>query len=264
MIDSKFNKKALPIELDVLSNVIVEIIIPYKDNYKGVTDLLENLQLIKNLRFEITLVDDNSQNQDFFKNMKKLPGIKGIRLEQDSGFGFAVNEAVKQSNRDINCVLHSDVYGLEQSALRNLVLALIHGAQDNVALVSGVTDFPTPKECNFLKSTGAYNLKYQFIDKSQFVPMLFCAFSRSAFSKVGGLPTYPYCFFEDKLLSKKFMAFGYKVAYVPQAFCRHHGGQTIKKLVSKNKDILSKLKNNHSLYSKDAEILDNYLNSKKK
>jgi len=55
------------------------------------------------------------------------------------------------------------------------------------------------------------------------------------------------------------MAFGYKIAYCPKAFCRHKGGETIKKLISKDKKILELIKNNKIAFQQDSKMLDEFL-----
>lgn len=260
MIPSSPIRKTRPLENDPLANLIVEILIPYKENYKSVSDVLLNLQNIANVNFYVTLIDDNSENISFGENLKKLPGINLIRFNENKGFGFCINEAVKQSKNSVFLVLHSDVTNIEINAVRNLVMALIEGKNENVALVSGVFDNPLPKECDYLKFESPSNSSLEIIkNNNHFIPFIFAAFSKNAFAKVGGFPNYDYVLYEDKLLCKKLMAFGYKIAFCPKAFCRHKGGETIKKLISKDKSILQSLKNNKILFENDSKILNEYL-----
>ena len=260
MIPSNPIKIARPLENDSLSEILIEILIPFKDNYKSVSDILLNLQNIKNINFVVTLIDDNSDNISFGENLKKLPGINFIRLNENRGFGFCINEAVKLSKNSIFVVMHSDVFNIETNSIKNLVKGLIEGKAENVAVVSGVFDNPLPKECGFLKFENPANLDLQIITNSNdFVPFIFAAFSKNAFAKAGGFPNYNYVLYEDKLLCKKLMAFGYKIAYCPKAFCRHKGGETIKKLISKDKKILELIKNNKIAFQQDSKMLDEFL-----
>jgi GT2 family glycosyltransferase len=251
----KFNRS---ITMNSIMELTLEIIIPYKENYKCLIDLLVKLQEIKNIKFAVTLVDDNSENLDFHNNFKNVYGMKIIRFDQDKGFGFAVNEAVKQSVNDYFLVLHSDILDIDMNLLKNLFSSLLASVKDNVAAMSAMIDKPLPAECSFLQADSAQNRDYFICAENQFIPFICTIFHKIPFLKVGGFPTYPYCLFEDKLICAKYRLFGYNIAFCPSAFCRHIGGQTVKKLISKKSEILDLIKNNAKLFKKDLEVLKNY------
>ena len=259
MTHSNNTKVARPMEVSPIVNLVLEIIIPFKENYKTLQDLLFKLQQIKNVNFSVTLVDDNSMNLDFSKNLKNVGGLKIIRLDEDQGFGFAVNEAVKQSKNEYFLVMHSDVYGLDLNTVRTLFLNLLDSRKDNVAAMSAMIDNPLPNECDYIKADGPIAEDYVVCHDKQFVPFICTAFYKDAFSRVGGFPSYKYCLFEDKLLCKKLKAFGYKVAYCPASFCRHYGGQTVRRLISKNPEALEAIKKNAEIFKKDSQILEDHL-----
>jgi GT2 family glycosyltransferase len=259
MKNSNNIKVARPLENNPLAEYVVEVIIPYKENYKRLQDLLIKLDKTRNINFLVTLVDDNSCNLDFHKNFENVHGLKIIRLDEDKGFGYAVNEAVKQSMHELFIVMHSDVSNIDLNTLKNLLKGLIASKKDNVAAIAACTDIPLPKECDFLKADHAVNSEYVLLNNNQFIPFICTAFHKTPFSKVGGFPTYPYCLFEDKLLCKKLKIFGYNLAYCPTSFCRHVGGESVKKLIGRNDKVLEKLKNNKILFQKDCEVLENYL-----
>jgi len=264
MTNSNNIKVARPLENNPLADYVVEVVIPYKENYKSLQDLLIKLNKTKNLKFAVTLVDDNSYNLDFHKNFENVYGLKIIRFDEDKGFGYAVNEAVKQSIHEIFIVMHSDVSDIDLNTLKNLLKGLLDSAKDNVAAISACVDIPLPKECDFLKADSAVNSDYILLNDNQFLPFICTAFHKTPFSKAGGFPSYPYCLFEDKLLCKKLRMFGYNLAYCPTSFCRHVGGQSVKKLIGRNNEVLEKLKNNKILFEKDLELLENYLAKKQK
>lgn len=259
MTNSNNTKIARPVGISPLADVVLEIIIPFKENYKSLQDLLLSLQEIKNVKFSVTLVDDHSKNLDFTRNLKDVHGLKIIRLDEDKGFGYAINEAVKQSKNEYFMVMHSDVYGLDLNTVRTLFKSLLDAEKDNVAVVSAMIDNPLPNDCAFLKADGPIAGTHVICDDNQFIPFICSAFHKGPFSKAGGFPPYPYCLFEDRLLCKKLKLFGYKLAYCPAAFCRHYGGATVKKLIGKNPEILKIIKNNNQLFKNDSGILDEHL-----
>jgi len=259
MTSSNNTKIARPVGLSPLADVVLEIIIPFKENYKSLKDLLFSLQEIKTVKFSVTLVDDNSMNLDFSKNFKDVHGLKVIRLNEDKGFGFAVNEAVKQSKNEYFLTMHSDVYGIDLNTVKSIFMSLLDAEKDKVAAISAMIDNPLPVDCSFLKADGPIAAPIVICEENQFIPFICTAFHKGPFSEVGGFPSYPYCLFEDRLLCKKLKLFGYKVGYSPSAFCRHYGGSTVKKLIAKNPEILKTIKNNNQLFKKDCSILDEHV-----
>lgn len=259
---SRYNKKAKPIENNPLADIVVQFVVPYKENYAGLVGLLEKLLLINNLNFEIFVVDDNSDNEKFFTDILKLPGVTGHRFTEDKGFGYCVNFAVHQSPRNIIIVLHSDVSDFETRTFKNLVLSLIAGKEDNVAMVSSVVDNPMPADCRIIKAANSVNQNYKLIEKKEFVPMISVALSKSVFVKVGGLPNYEYCWFEDRLFCKKLQSQGYNIAIAPSSLVRHLGGQSIKRLLDKNPKLIQTIKANYKRYEVDSQKFDLILSTK--
>jgi GT2 family glycosyltransferase len=232
----------------------------------GLSSVLESLHANKSITKTVYLIDDNSKNKQICKPYEKVPWIKSIRFDEDKGFGFCVNHAVKQGEANICIVLHSDIFNLPSNFVKNLTAALIAGKNDNVALVSAYVDNPMPKSCLWTKTPNKpdYSKDYELLENDQWLPFMCVAFSKSAFSKAGGLASYPYCWFEDKLLSDKFKAFGYKMAMANKVHVRHKGGVTISKLINENPKILEIVKQNKLKYEKESEILNQFLNSRKK
>jgi GT2 family glycosyltransferase len=254
---------AKPLTTDVLRDIVVNIIIPFKENYGAVQNILESIELIRNFRFVVTLVDDNSQNGHFLDTIKKLPGVNTHRFEEDMGFGYCVNHAIKNSEHNICVIMHSDVYDFEANAIRNLVTALIDGKKENICMVSSTTDMVMPKECSFISRSKGADEPYILIGENEFLPFHCCALSKLAFGKIGGFPVYKYCWFEDKLFAMKAHAFGYKMAYAPRSFVRHRGGETIKQLIKSNSKIVEFLKINRSKFDEESKIILDYLKKNK-
>jgi len=255
-----------PITNNPYKDFPVDVILPYKDNTLGVANVLESLHANKSTDKKVYLVDDNSENKQFIKQYEKIPWIKSIRFEEDRGFGYCVNHAVKQGSASVCVVLHSDIHAIPVNFIKEMVAALVEGKKDNVALVGAYVDNPMPKSCDYLKKPEVVNpdAYYSVLQYDQWMPFMAVAFSKSAFGKCGGLATYPYCWFEDKLLNDKLRAFGYNIALANRVFVRHTGGVTVTALCNKKKKIIEILKQNKKLYEQESLILQNFLDKKKK
>ncbi len=267
-MQSQTNKKILqtrPIQNNVFTAMTVDVIIPIKNNHAQVVSLLDELINLKNVQMLVTLIDDNSESKTFLDQFKNVPWIQTHRFEEDKGFGYCVNHAVKMTKNDINFVLHSDVHTISRNAFQDMVKALIAGKEERLALVSAQTDNTVSKSLKFLQRNNASvtNEPYVLCDESQYVPLIFAAFSKAAFSKVGGLPTYPYCFFEDRLLCEKLRAFNYNCGYTDRVFVRHHGSKSVNYILNKNKKIKDILAENKKRYLEDSELLKSAVSNKK-
>jgi len=257
---------ARPITNNPYSQVAIDIIIPFKEDYIGVSDLINSINANRGINKNVILVDDNSHNKTFCNQYKNVPWINVLQLNEDKGFGYCVNHAVKESKSDICFVLHSDVSYLPINFFKEMIYLLTTGSKEKLALLSARVDKVSPKSCNWILQTDPPSSEktYTILENEDWVPLICCAFSKNAFSKAGGLATYPYCWFEDKLLCEKLRAFGYNLGVANSVNVRHKGGVTVTKLLNKNPKILEILKKNKSLYENDSMALKNYLNSKKK
>lgn len=255
-----------PITNNPYKDFPVDIILPFKDNTLGVSAVLEELNANKSTDKKVYLIDDNSENKQYIKQFDKTPWIETVRFEVDKGFGYCVNHAVKQGKATVCVVLHSDIYNIPTNFLKEMISALVNGKKDNVALVGSYVDNPMPKSCSYLKKPEIVNMNetYTLLSDDQWLPFMAVAFSRSVFGKCGGLATYPYCWFEDKLLNDKMRAFNYKIAVANRVFVRHVGGVTVTALCNKKKRVIETLKQNKKLYEQESMILQNFLDKKKK
>lgn len=251
-----------PVSTNILSEIVVQFILPYKENYAGVVSLLEKILAIKNINFEIMIIDDNSKNKTFFDEMVKLNGVSGYRFDEDKGFGSCVNYAVSKTERNICIVVHNDINQFETNTFKNLVLGLIAGKNEKVALVSSAMDNPMPKECVWLQQNQSNSGGLKILGTEHFVPFISAAFSKSVFLKVGGMPQYPYCWFEDKVFCKKLQAFGYKIGVVQNSFVRHEGSVSLKQIVNRNPQVLQIIKKNKNLHDKEITAYQALINSR--
>lgn len=267
MENTKIEKKinARPLSVNQFKDLPLHIIIPFKNNHHDVGKLLDEIYNIRNVTYSIGLVDDNSENKNFIKQYQQVPFIRTYQFEEDKGFGYCVNHAVKNCKSDIVFVMHSDVYNLPKNIFRDLTYALHYGKKDKLACVSAMVDNPMPKSCSYLKYDPQSDKEsyYRVLEGENFLPFVCCAFSKNAFGMAGGFPAYPLCWFEDKLLSEKFRAFGYNIGVSTRVSVRHHGAKTINELLKKNPQIAEILKSNKTRYLAESEMIKEALQKKK-
>lgn len=237
-------------------NYYVDIVVPFHGEYHLVIKLVESIiRLVRLPKYQIVLVDDGSRSPNIEQTFSKMEGVKVIRHEKPMGFAACVNMAVRASKTDFICVMHSDVEVTQPNALLNLSQALLNFKNEKVAFVSAKTNNPMSKECGFLKAGEPEAGSCEVLTADQYLPFYCTMFSRPVFMKLGGFYEFPYCWFEDKLLSKKCHAAGYRMAYDPQTFVKHHGGSTIKTLVNSDPTILDKIKANYANYQDELKLL---------
>jgi glycosyltransferase involved in cell wall biosynthesis len=254
---SSKNFVARPIKENPFSNISLDVIVPFKDNHAQVYNLINEIYSIRNVRLKIILVDDNSESAKFIEQFANLPWIKTHRFSENKGFGFCVNHGVKMAESNFCFVMHSDVYNLPKNIFKDMVLGLDAGKNDKLAMISAVLDNPVPKNCTYMCKNSAMDPEayYSLLSSEQFMPLICVAFSKQAFSKVGGLPTYPLCFFEDKLLAEKFNLFNYKFGLCNRVFVRHRGSQTINNLLNTNPSYKTILEENKKRFVDDIKVV---------
>lgn len=205
------------------------ILIPYHGQYKMVRELVSSICMFtRKIPYRITVIDDGSENADFFYGLSQHPLIDGARHEEQKGFGAAVNTGVRLTKSPWVVVLNSDCVIEEMSWLTDLHKA---AADLKVGLVSARTDNP-PGDNPLLKTPRIRkNIENQISDKP--LP-LFCALmARKLLEKVGPLKEYPYGWFEDEEYYYRMKKMGHKQGISGKAWVRHHGAATTKELWEK-------------------------------
>ena len=258
------NLVARPIKDNPFESISIDIILPFKDNHAQVYNLINEIYQIRNVRLKLILIDDNSDSAKFIEQFDNLPWIVSHRFTENKGFGYCVNHGVKLAQSDFCFVIHSDIYSLPKNIFKDMVLGLDAGKNDRLAMISAVLDKPVPKTCNYMckNSTMDPEAYYSLLEPDQFMPLICVAFSKQAFSKVGGLPTYPLCFFEDKLLAEKLNLFNYRFGLCNRVFVRHRGSETINFMLKKNPNLKSVLEQNKKRYTDDIQIIQSAIQKK--
>jgi GT2 family glycosyltransferase len=116
---------------------------------------------------------------------------------------------------------------------------------NNVAVMSSVSNNPMAHE-DILKRNQAEDEPARIIDIS-FLPLYCACVNVRAFASIGGVPEFPYAWFEDEAVCAKLKKHGYNLAVCPSSYVYHQGMGTIKGLVNSQKDVLDVMKNNFNM-----------------
>jgi GT2 family glycosyltransferase len=226
---------------------MVEIIIPFYEKHALVSRLVTSIfNTINSNKYLVTLIDDGSTNKSFIEQMEraKLPGVRCFKQE-NKGFGASVNLALKNPFvKDISYVLilHSDVLFNSRNCLLNLGNYLEKVKNQNIGMVSPVTDNPV-EDFDFLKAKKGEIKENHILDKNEFLP-LYCALChRDLFKYIGLLDEIPYAGGEAKMFAERMQQKGLKQAVCGSSWI-HHDGKATLKLFEKNSKVQKILRKN--------------------
>jgi GT2 family glycosyltransferase len=102
----------------------------------------------------LILVDNGSENKEFALMYSNHPKIKIVRSEINLGFGGGVNLGMKNAEKTIAIVMHSDSSLTDLKSLQNLYNDFVSMGNNNVAMMSAVSDNPQVNE-KFLQRNSA-------------------------------------------------------------------------------------------------------------
>lgn len=248
-------QKSRPVELKLFSRSAVDILIPFHSQYEKVTNLIKSILLsVKSNPYQITLIDDCSENKNFGEEIKKQfikstpqgykPQVQYIRSEKQLGFAGALKMGFESTNLPWVMFLHSDCIIENPNFMIQMGQSLLNWKKEAipVKIVSARSD--NPGDCELAKSETPKPFEKDIVLNKETLP-LFCAMcNRDLFNYIGGfLKTYPYAWYEDEELSYRMKKYNLLQGISANAWVRHTGGCTIKYLWENNpqaKDIMEK------------------------
>ena len=261
----KNTKIAKPLVISPFSNCKVDIIIPFHSQYEKVTSLIRSIIIaVKSNPYQITLVDDCSDNKNFYKEINDQfkkeapegyrPLVNCIRSENHIGFGGALKLGYENTNLPYVLFMHSDCCVEDSNFMMEMGQSLLDWKREKipVRMVSarsnnacGLSQAECTSEDKQLKN---------IVLENETLP-LFCAMChRDLFKHIGGfIKSYPYAWYEDEELSYRMRKYGYKQGISTKAWIRHEGGATIKYVWQKNKNIKEIMEKNHSMCINDIK-----------
>jgi GT2 family glycosyltransferase len=226
-------------------------------NY-NVKEFLQNLihsiyQAVKNISYEIIIVDNASEDGSIEFLKDKFPDVKLIENKKNLGFSKANNIGLKEAKGDYLLLLNPDTIVSEDtfdemiSFFKENKAAGLAGCKilnpDGTLQLACRRSFPGPWT-SFCKVTGLssffpnsrlfarYNLTFLDENKTYEVDAIsgsFMMFTREVYEKVGGLDEDFFMYGEDLDLCYRIQKSGYKVYYVHSTQIIHYKGESTKR-----------------------------------
>lgn len=236
------SRKARPMGIKPFSNSRVDIIIPFHSQYEKVSRLIRSIILsVKSNPYQITLVDDCSENRSFGEEVKKeflkttpegfKPQVQYIRLDEPAGFGGALKAGFDATEQPWVLFMHSDCVVEDPNFMIDLGQSLLRWKEEGkpVKMVSARSDNPGDLE---EAKAGRMDKGSQDMVLDKKTLPLFCAMcNRDLFRHIGGfIKAYPYAWYEDEELAHRMRSRGLLQGVSTKAWVRHEGGATIKYL----------------------------------
>lgn len=228
---------------------LIDIIVPFYGCYESVSNLIKSIFMYSpQILNKLILVDNGSENKEFGLMYSDHPKIKIVRSETNLGFGGGINLGMKNAEKLIVVIMHSDSYLTDKKSLSNLYKDFISMRNNSVALMTAISNNPQTNEKELLRKT-VVNEDPKII-KNNFVPMYGCIIDLAAWHGCQGVPEFPLAWFEDEAFCYKLNKNNYNIAVSYRSFIGHKGSVTIKNVVSKNKRNLEIMKSNIQLLNK--------------
>ncbi len=235
-------------------------------------------QQIKNLNFEVFVIDNNSNDGTFEMVKKEFPKVTIINNNKNLGFAKACNQAIKKSSGKYILLLNPDTK-LIDSSISNLVQYMEQNTKVGIAggkilntdgsIQPSVRSFPTLlshiyillKLHHFFPNSRPLNRYYcpQFdYESTKAVDQVMGAFfmiRRQALLECGLLDQHFFTWYEEVDLCKRFLQAGWKTYFVASARIMHHKGKSFNQLnpvvkqVLFNRSMLYYFFKHHSIFS---------------
>jgi len=237
----------------------VDIIIPFHSQYEKVSRLVQSILVsVRSNPYQITLVDDCSENKIFGEELKRefakntpegyRPQVQYIRSEQQLGFAGALKLGYEATDNPWVLFMHSDCVVEDPNFMIDMGQSLLRWKSEGtpVKMVSARSNNPGDLEA--AKADRNDKGEKDIVLGEETLP-LFCAMcNRELFRHIGGfLKTYPYAWYEDEELAHRMRGRGLLQGISTKAWVRHHGGATVKYLWETRPDTKSVMEANRDL-----------------
>lgn len=260
-------QKSRPVEFKIFSRSAVDILIPFHSQYEKVTNLIRSILLsVKSNPYQITLIDDCSENKSFGEEIKNQfikntpsgfrPQVQYIRSEVQLGFAGALKLGFQATSSPWVLFLHSDCVVENPNFMIQMGQSLLNWKREGIPVKMVSARSNNPSDCDLAKSENSDELKKDIILEKGTLP-LFCAMcNRDLFNYIGGfLKTYPYAWYEDEELSFRMRKHNLLQGISGKAWIKHQGGATIKYLWDNKPETKKIMEDNYSLCVEDMKKL---------
>ncbi len=258
-------KNSKPLSLVPFSNSKVDIIIPFHGQYEKVVSLVESILIsVKSNPYQITLVDDCSENQNFGKEFSEQfkkknqegyrPQLVCVRNEKQLGFSGSLRVGYENTNLPWLLFMHSDCLVKDTNFMLEMGQSLLNWKKDNIPVKIVSARSNNPGECKKAQSKIDEKENKNIILENEAMPTFCFMCHRDLFGRIGGfLKEYPYGWYEDEELAIRMHKYGYKQGVSTKAWIYHEGAATIKYLWKKNPNCREIMENNRNLCINDLK-----------
>jgi GT2 family glycosyltransferase len=218
----------------------VNVIIPNLDGENLLPICLESLRRQTFKSFDVTVIDNGSQDGSLVLLKKQYPEVKIIPLDKNYGFAFAVNRGIEATEGEFISLLNNDIE-LDPKWLEELHRALIEHPEVG-ACGPKLMRYWERERINILGIRLNSNGEVEIIgagevDRGQYGERRYVfgvnagasLYRRRMFEEIGLFDEAFFASFEDVDLSFRAQLAGYKALYVPTAIGYHMVGETIKR-----------------------------------
>ncbi|MBI4039374.1 glycosyltransferase [Candidatus Daviesbacteria bacterium] len=223
------------------NNVVVSVIIINWNGQKDLSGCLTSLKKVKDVEFEVILVDNGSTDQSAKVAQKIFPDVHVIRNQHNLGYAPANNQGLAGARGEFILFLNNDTK-VTDDFLKILVSILkadpkIAAVQPKIYLMGRGQMLDAVG--SFLTWTGFLDhFGYERRDGPQYAKPreIFSAkgacmlFRKSVLDQIGNFDNLFFAYFEETDLCWRAWLAGYRVSYVPQAVIYHKGGATAHRL----------------------------------
>jgi glycosyltransferase involved in cell wall biosynthesis len=264
---TNITKVAKPLVPVPFSRSRVDIIIPFHAQYEKVVSLIESILIsVKSNPYQITLVDDCSDNENFHQEINdqfKKKAVEGfrpqvvcVRNEKQLGFGASLKVGYENTNLPWLLFMHSDCVVEDANFMIEMGQSLFDWREENVPVKMVSARSNNPGDCVKAKANIEEKSDKNIVLENETLP-LFCSMChRELFDHIRGfIKSYPYAWYEDEELSHRMRKFGFKQGISTKAWIKHEGSSTIKYLWSKNPQAKEIMENNRELCLNDIKKL---------
>lgn len=246
------NHNSRPMTIGPFSRSAVDIIIPFHAQYEKVSSLVRSILIsVKSNPYQITIVDDCSENVEFGKEVNKefaketpkdtRPQVRCIRSESQLGFGGALKLGFDSTTNPWVLFMHSDCLVEDPNFMINMGRSLLEWKKEGipVKMVSATSDN---------KNDNVPQCEKDLVLKEGSLPMFCCMCNRDLFSYVGGfLKPYPFAWYEDEEFAFRMRKSGLLQGVCAKSKIKHYGASTIKYLWSTRPETKKVMESNREL-----------------
>lgn len=236
----EITRKARPFASTPFSNSRVDIIIPFHAQYEKVSELIRSIIIsVKSNPYQITLVDDCSDNREFGEAIKKeflkstpegfKPQVQYLRSEVQLGFGGALKMGFEATSQPWILFMHSDCVVEDPNFMVEMGRSLLKWKKEGILVKMVSAKSNNPCGLDLAVSARPNKEGEDIVLEGETLP-LFCSMcNRDMFRHIGGfIKEYPYAWYEDEELAYRMRSFGLKQGVCAKAWIRHHGESTLK------------------------------------